>query len=286
MLSKKSRPPDRVDLEGLLAEFQREPQPILFIPNPGNAGDALIAHATRQLFDRLGLDYLWVNDYRRLDPRERVVVYGGGGNLVPLYHDASRALRWAAGRAKRVLVLPHTISGHEELLADLGPETDLICRELVSYDYVRGVARSARCHLADDLVFLIDANATLAPPRPDACLAALRSAAALSDDPLAVATQVRGLAPEAPSKRAVVRLSSCGAGARRGANVCHTGALHLLRYLDLFDEVRTNRMHLAIGAAVLGKRVKFHSNSYFKNRAVYEFSMRGRFPDVEWVEAA
>ena len=72
----------------------------------------------------------------------------------------------------------------------------------------------------------------------------------------------------------------------RDANVCHTGALHLLRYLNLFDEVWTNRMHLAIGAAVLGKRVKFHANSYFKNRAVYEFSMLDRFPDVEWVETA
>jgi len=56
--------------------------------------------------------------------------------------------------------------------------------------------------------------------------------------------------------------------------------------LDLFDEVRTNRLHDAICAGLLGKRVKMYPNSYFKNRAVYEFSMRDRFPDVEWVEMA
>jgi exopolysaccharide biosynthesis predicted pyruvyltransferase EpsI len=69
------------------------------------------------------------------------------------------------------------------------------------------------------------------------------------------------------------------------ADLCHTGAQHLLRYIDLYDEVGTNRLHVAIGAALLGKRVRFHPNSYFKNRAVYEFSMADRFPDVEWVEA-
>jgi hypothetical protein len=160
-----SVPPDRLDLEALLSELKQEPQPVLFVQISGNAGDAMIAHATRQLFDRLGVDYEWVRDHRRLDPRGRVVVFSGGGNLVPQYSSASRALRWADGRAKRLILLPHTVAGHEELLAELGPETDLICRERVSYDYVRGVVRSARCHLADDVALSLDVEATLARPR-------------------------------------------------------------------------------------------------------------------------
>lgn len=72
----------------------------------------------------------------------------------------------------------------------------------------------------------------------------------------------------------------------RDANISHLGAQHLLRYLDTFDEVRTNRLHLAIGAAVLGKRVTLYPGSYFKNRAVWEFSLRDRFSTVEWGEAA
>ena len=249
-----------------------------------------------------------------------MVVCAGGGNLVPLYPDASRALRWAAGSAKRVLLLPHTISGYEELLADLGPETDLICRELVSYDYVRGAVRSARCHLADDLALSIDAKATLAtPPAPMSALrlygrrllyrifapsqrksvaspwrlrrserlfASRRAELAQSEAPgvlHAFRTDAERTAIPVPADN--LDLSRRLIFGTRDADVCHTGALHLLRYLDLFDEVRTNRLHVAIGAAVLGKRVKFHSNSYFKNRAVYEFSMRDRFPDVEWVEA-
>jgi len=317
-----SRTPDRLDLIEFLGELRQEPRPILFIANPGNAGDSLIAHATRQLFDRLGLDYVWVNSYRRLDPRGRVVVYGGGGNLVPLYDDASRALRWADGRAKRLLVLPHTVDGHEQLLADLGPETDLICRELVSYEYVSSVLRSARCHLADDLALATDTEATLAiAPEPMPALplygrkllyrAMLKPSWSKSvaapwklrrSERLFQARRAelaRGGAsrvlhvlrtdfeqtrtPTPPDNLDLSDLFNFGT---EDANSCHTGAHHLLRYLDLFEEVRTNRLHVAIGAALLGKQVKFQYNSYFKNRAVYEFSIRDRFPNLEWIEAA
>lgn len=317
-----SRSSELRDLEGFLSELKREPQPFLFIPNPGNAGDALIAHATRQLFDRLGLEYVWVNDLRRFDPRGRVVVYGGGGNLVPLYSDASRALRWADGNARRLILLPHTVSGHEQLLSELGPQTELICRERVSYDHVRGSVRSARCYLADDLALSVDTESTLAaPPGPPAALPlhvrrlfyrlifkpslrgsvasprrlrysdrlfAYRLAELEGDSPSGVlhafrtdAERIEGRIPG--DNQDLSRLLFFGT---RSAEICHVGALHLLRYLDLFDEVRTNRLHLAVGAAVLGKRVKLYPNSYFKNRAVYEYSMRDRFPDVEWVDEA
>ena len=312
--------PDRLNLEEFLAGLGSESEPILYIPNPGNAGDALIAHATRQMFDRLNLDYEWVNDYRSFDPRGRVVIYGGGGNLVPLYAVASEALRWADGRARRLILLPHTVSGHEELIAGLGPATDLVCRERVSYDHVRGTVRAASCYLADDLAFSIDAAATLAtPPAPLPALplymrrllyrlrlspSRRRSVASprklRRSDRMFEARKAglaRGAAPGAlhafrtdgeqtgiPVPIDNLDLSRLFYYGMRGADVCHTTALHLLRYLDTFAEVRTNRLHLAISAAVLGKRVQFQSNSYFKNRAVYEYSMRDRFPDVEWID--
>ena len=313
--------PGRLDLEDFLAGLRHEPQPILYIPNPGNAGDALIAHATRQMFDRLDLDYEWVNDYRSFDPSGRVVIYGGGGNLVPLYAVASGALRWADGRARRLILLPHTVSGHEELLAALGPATDLVCRERVSYDHVRGTVRRASCYLADDLALSIDAGATLAsPPAPLPALPLylrralyrlrlspsrrryvasprkLRQSDRMFEARKAVLVQ--GAAPGGlnafrtdgeqtgiPIPIDNLDLSKLFYYGTRNADVCHTTALHLLRYLDTFDEVHTNRLHLAIGSAVLGKRVLIQSNSYFKNRAVYEYSMRDRFPDVEWIEA-
>lgn len=317
----RTRVPGVLDLEAFLAELKREPQPVLFLPNPGNAGDALIAHATRQLFQRIGVEHEWVSDFRRLDPRGRVVVCGGGGNLVPLYDSAGRALRWAAdGGAKRIILLPHTIEGHEKLIAGLGPHTDLICRERASYEYVSATARSARCHLADDVAFAVDVPATLDPPpvpmsalslygrrllyrftapslrrsvaspwkihRSNRLFASRRAEVATGDAPgvlHAFRTDAEKTAiPIPPDNLDISRLMAFGT---RDSNVCHTVAAHLLRFIDLFDSVESNRLHVVVGAALLGKPVKFHSNSYFKNRAVYEFSMRDRFSEVEWVGA-
>ena len=55
-----------------------------------------------------------------------------------------------------------------------------------------------------------------------------------------------------------------------------------LRYLDRFDRVETNRLHVTIGAALLGKGVAFYPNSYWKNQAVFEATLRLRFPNIEW----
>lgn len=56
----------------------------------------------------------------------------------------------------------------------------------------------------------------------------------------------------------------------------------LLAYLSHFERIFTNRLHLGILGALLGKEVRFYPNSYYKNRAVYRFSMAERFPNVSW----
>ena len=59
-------------------------------------------------------------------------------------------------------------------------------------------------------------------------------------------------------------------------------ARDFLAIADRYDEIRTNRLHVAIAGALLGKRVFMHDNSYGKNRAVWEHSLAGRFPDIAW----
>jgi len=312
---------ERLDLKGFLAELESERQPLLFIPNSGNAGDALIGHATFQLFDQLGLDYVCLPDYQQFDPAGRVVVCAGGGNLVPLYHGTESVLRWAAGRARRVILLPHTIRSNEDLLADLGAEVDLICRERMSYQHVSSTVRAARCHLADDMALSLDVRSALAhEPKliPQASLYAqklfyklfkpsrvktipspwkIRSSekllalryAALSPDNMpqgalhAYRTDVEKTAIALPADN--LDIANEFSHGTKNPHVCHTGSFHMLRYIDTFEEVHTNRLHVTIGAALLGKRVKMWPNSYGKNRAIYEFSLRERFPNIEWVEA-
>jgi exopolysaccharide biosynthesis predicted pyruvyltransferase EpsI len=308
---------ERVDLEAFLKELKKEPGPVLFIPCSGNAGDAMIALATFQLFDRIGLDYECPIDWRRLDPSRRVVICGGGGNLIPLYDRTERAVRWAARRARRLILLPHTVQGNEELLADLGPNVDLICRERVSHRHVKHAVRSAGCHLANDMALSLDMDATLSR-EPDVSFRPslwtrrwayrLVSPARLKTvpSPRKVARGQRLIAarrarlkdgmpagtlqafrtdrektriPLPVDNLDVARLFSHGT---KNPWVSHIASFQLLRYLETFQAVQTDRLHTAIGAALLHKDVRFYSNSYYKNRAVYEFSLQVRFPSVEW----
>jgi hypothetical protein len=67
------------------------------------------------------------------------------------------------------------------------------------------------------------------------------------------------------------------------APVAHHAARSLIAALLRFDEIRTNRLHVAIAAGLAGQRTLFYPNNYFKCRAVWEFSMRDRFPHVTWM---
>jgi len=311
---------ERLDMERFLADLKTERQSLLFIPNSGNAGDALIGHATFQMFDRLGLDYQCLMDYTNSDPSGRVVICGGGGNLVPLYHSTERVLRWAAGRARRVIVLPHTIRDNDELIANLGPDVDLICREVVSYRHVSETVHAAHCHLADDMAFSLGVRNTLAnapPPayqlslyarklachifkpsqvktvpspwkirRGERLMASRHAALAPAGNPSGVLhafrTDVEKTSVPVPADN--LDLAQEFSHGTKNPHVCHTGSFHMLQYLDTFEVVETNRLHVCIASALLGKHVKFWPNSYFKNRAVYEFSIRDRLPNVDWAE--
>jgi exopolysaccharide biosynthesis predicted pyruvyltransferase EpsI len=308
----------RVDMGTFLAELRSESQPLLFVPNSGNAGDALIGHATFRLFDRLGLRYQVLANWRGVDPGGRVVIGAGGGNLVPLYHGTDRMLQWASGRARRIIVLPHTIRGHEELLAGLGPEVDLVCREMPSYREVSRAVRRAQCHLADDMALSLDVRATLARPPEVAAPTSLYARKLVyrlfrpslrktipsprklrrSDDLLAgrrgspnggaaAAEMLQAFREDVektdvPLPQGNLDVAQEFSHGTRSPHVCHVGAFHLLRYLDTFEEVHTNRLHVCIGAVLLGKRVRLAPNSYCKNQAVWEFSLQGRFDNVEW----
>ena len=49
-------------------------------------------------------------------------------------------------------------------------------------------------------------------------------------------------------------------------------------------KVYTDRLHVAILSAILGKETYLYPNSYYKNKGVYEFSLSG-FPNVKFIES-
>lgn len=280
-------------------------QEIRYHPNPGNGGDALIALATWRIFDELRLRVrLW---HEGDDSRGAVLVYGGGGNLVPTYGAAAGFVARHHRSAARLLVLPQTIDGHDALLGELGPNVDLLCRERTSFARCRRLAPRANVRLVEDLSLSLDARELLASPAP--AFAPGAEQAALERSARALRRRRRVLAAVAAAHRVLVggeRVLRCFRSDReriraprplanidlslavpfelameQRANVART-AWEMLAFLDPFDRIETDRLHVAIGAALLGKHVGFHPNRYWKNRAVFEDSLAPRFPRVQW----
>lgn len=135
----------------------------VYLPNPGNMGDALIAVATMQVFDRLKLSYE-MYDENKTYPAGYCLVYGGGGVMVPECGqlDNMTALFSAPGIG-RCVILPHSIRGCDKLLATLDERFTVFCREQKSYDYCTASGSRARFHLSDDMACYMDVDAYLSP---------------------------------------------------------------------------------------------------------------------------
>ena len=142
-------------LAGSLRDFAARAEDLCYVPNFGNAGDALIASGAWQLFDTIGLRPRVICAARV--SKGASVIYAGGANLTPYYQDCARFLRrcMTVG-VKEVVVLPHTIRGHGELLQQLDERFTLVCRDLPSLEWCTTTARAARTMFSHDLALRLD----------------------------------------------------------------------------------------------------------------------------------
>jgi hypothetical protein len=245
---------EKIDLSTYLDQFRGES--LLYRPCPGDGGDALTAAATLQLFDRCGLDVeLWSEN---AIPEGRTIFFGGGGNLTPAYREAATFIETYHRNAKKLIVLPQTIDGHEDLLRGLGPNVDVICREPLSFEHVRKVRGEQDLYLADDLALSLDVRAVLNEGFPD----------------------LQGHPRQGKYQRRQARLNRRLFALRRYSEIRSLFSRHGMKTLSCLrgDVEKTLEPTL-----LLGKQVLLYRNSYWKNRAVNFSSLAGQFEHVSWV---
>jgi exopolysaccharide biosynthesis predicted pyruvyltransferase EpsI len=297
-----------INIEDYLSALRSEE--VIYIPNPGNAGDSVIATATYQLLDRLRIPYKLVRP-TRLDSRGKVLIYGGGGNLGTANSFSYRLLSQHHKSAKRLVVLPHSIHNIDDLAAKFGSNVDLICRELVSYEYVKKHAGKANAFLANDMAFSLDVNTVLGKDPEELHTSLPRylydrlftnknvvswqllyrsrqaiemaNQAALGNDKESLTcfrtdseSKGRSLPPMNVDLSEIFQF---GVETPESANLA---TQTLLMFLKRYKTIHTDRLHVGIASALLGLDVHFHANNYYKCRAVYEHSMAGRFTNVKW----
>lgn len=241
------------------------------------------------------------------------MLIGGGGNLVPQYSQTRDALLRTHEAASSLIVLPQSVSGNVDLLERLGNNVLLMAREEPSYRHALAHAKNARVVMAHDVTLYVEINALLSDLRSKATPA--RVMRDIAGELLSARHVLRGRLMGLKMKRALRARERASGGAHQvlrcfredgertkrplpsdnldlsrtfgwghsSVRAVESATLAFLETINYFEEVESNRLHVAIAAAHLGKRVRLFANSYYKNRAVYEHSLAPRFPRVSWM---
>lgn len=287
-----------------------------YLPNPGNAGDSLIAHATFQLFEELNINYQVV-DILNFNPNGKVLVYGGGGNFVTKWTFARKIIKAYHPFLKKLIILPHTINGNEDVLENLGSNVDIICREKVSFDHVKKNAVKSNIFLMDDMAFHLKVKDIMSVKPitfknavylrwkyslkknglkdtipPIKMLIKKNTSLYLKNQLNRFNRQGNGLLNcfRTDKEKTGIKhpagnldLSKLFAYGTKNNSLTFYSSWRLLNFINQYDEIRTDRLHLCIGGAILDKRVKMYPNNYYKNEAVYHHSIKDKFPNVIWM---
>lgn len=244
------------DIEAYLKQFYKER--IDFFRFKGNCGDSLIWHGSLHLLRNHRITF----HNRQPDnaPENEILFIDGGGNFIDLYDDVRSFVRENIDQYRSITLLPHTIMGNKQaaLLQSLPSKVTIFCRERVSYEFTKKFANYAKVFLWHDCAFYCDLG---------------RSAPSGRGTLLAFRTDAESTRIKLPANN--FDLSKNGYATKPLSD--------FLSVLRTFNRVDTNRLHIAIAAARLGKEVILYPNSYYKNKAVYEYSLYN-YPNVKFID--
>lgn len=284
---------DYQDVWTTLAAFKGET--IVFVPNSGNAGDNLINLGTYRLLEALGLRYV-IGNSDELYP-DRVIVHGGGGSLVPYYRGADTFFRRNHCVCKAMILLPHTIRAHADIISDMDERCHLFAREKPSYDFASQYVKRAHLYRAHDMAFMLD-TAYIEGLRWNVGdlyrMGLLKSWATMIVKFTAMAklgnSTLHSLRTDAetnsiPTHPLNYDMSMIFATGDMRLPPCSNVAKALSTVLQAYRHIKTDRLHIAILSAILGLDVEMHDNNYGKNRDIYRNSMADRFNNVRFLSA-
>tara|TARA_R110002051_G_scaffold171759_1_gene242242 strand:+ start:90 stop:962 length:873 start_codon:yes stop_codon:yes gene_type:complete len=286
-----------MDINQLLNDFKDKE--VFYKANPGNGGDALIAHGAYTLFRKNGIIFRIIKP--DMDLNEKVVFYAGGGNLNNLYSDCAEFIAENHHKANKLVLLPHTVVGNEELLQSLDKNVYIICRERKSFEHVSKF-KNLNVLLIEDLAFNIDPKNNFELSKTNSRLLYLMNLKSIITYLIKDFEKFKKLLKsykrqkvlyafredsersfEPPQGNIDVSAMVNLDGTMENPQLVAKTASIIFSFLDQFEEIYTNRLHICIASALLDKTVYFYGNSYWKNESVFEHSIKDRFKKVKWM---
>lgn len=253
--------PEYAALAESLRALARE-APLICLDNPGNWGDAVIAAGQRAFFAhyripvrhlRLRWPHLHLPAWSRLAARSMrpVIVYTGNGALCGQYPLLMREIRLALAGTGRCVIMPSTYSAASMRM--LRPRAGY---QFWARDRTESLHHAPGARFCHDMAFFLN----LPTGEPTA-----RRGLFFRTD-----VESTGRAPP-PGNRDI---------SAEGTET--TPIAPLLRAVGRFEEVHTDRLHVAIIAALLGRKTRLHANNYHKNAAIFESSLAPFYPHVRF----
>ena len=219
---------------------------ITLVRNQGNVGDQLIHAGMRRLLR--GFDYREVGLQQLYGVRGRLAVVTGGGAWCAPHHNLPRYLPSIEEQFERVVVFPSSfdtrVGSVREALA--ASRAIFFAREHVSYEQIRTLCRA---ELAHDTAFFFDFEPYRRPGRGTL---------------LAFRTDGEALTKSVPPGNLDLSVG------------CES-LDEFLWAIARHELVQTDRAHVMIAAALLGKEVRFAPSSYHKLPGLAASSLQG-FP--------
>lgn len=234
-------------------------RPLDFFASPGNWGDALINVGSRQFFTDNGFG---VRELRRadlvedaeLDVSDRVAIVGGGGGWNQNWNSTIAFVEEASRRYHHVVVLPSSYD--YDMLGDFDRKRVTLFTRAADAE----IAGDTFCH---DMAFYCQ---TRAMPSQ------------LLGNPLIAFRRDKERSAQAFDPDRNWDLSLLG--------TAETDPREFLLIVNRFRTIFTDRLHIAIAGAMLGRNVLLLDGNYRKNEGVFRASLEPNYPNVSLVSWA
>lgn len=257
---------------------------LCFWPQSGNFGDALIAYASYQFLRANNIKYI---SGQNLDYSKKYnLIHGGGGGFVPYWSYARQLPKCLTHRnLNKCIVMPQSLFECEFFLKIADERFSIFCREKQSYDYCIKNNRRAKFFLCDDMAFYAnlsylndisfsnDTKFVDLKKRIDSYHA---------QNPNRIANFIRNDKEKTvqPTVSPIRNLDLSSLVFEPASGMTLENVKLLVKYfmyaIDKYDTIITNRLHVAIGAYLLNKKIELYDNSYHKVKNVYEMSMQDK----------
>jgi exopolysaccharide biosynthesis predicted pyruvyltransferase EpsI len=238
-------------------------RPIVFFINPGNWGDSLIREGAEQFFRHYGLAYHPVRFKDVMKGRvtldqviaatrhdDPVMVYNGNGAFSHHYETLGRVAELSQSFGTSI-VLPSTFEAAIDR-SRFAPDSHFFVRD--RFESAQAMPDCMFCH---DMAFFL--NLTCAEPTKDEGY----------------------LMREDMEKPEGAEIPQGNVDISKGGRA-HTPIDGFLEAIGQYRHIHTNRLHVGIAGALLGRQTTLSANNYFKIRAIYQSSVEPFFDHVRF----